>query len=151
MFGLRTPANGVAHAARETFLERLCRENDWPIDLRDGIAIALYFNGDAVTSRRDVIVVHGPGDSVASFSCACRAGFVARDMTTPELALFLARNKESMFGKWQITVEDGIVRAHVRYAALAGGLDAAAFRSICAGLVGEVAYVEAALRSQGIL
>lgn len=142
--------NGV-DATGVDLLVRLSRECGWAPDLRHGNAIAHYFNGDAITPRRDVIIVHRPGDPVVGFSCSCRAAFTARAMTAPQLALFLARNAESAYGKWQISVEDGVVRASVYYMALPGGLGAAAFKTICSALVNEVAYVEEALHSQGML
>ena len=72
-------------------------------------------------------------------------------MTAPQLALFLARNDESVFGKWQITVEDGVASVHLRYTALTNGLDAEHFKLICTTLVNEVAFVEEALHRQGML
>ncbi len=96
-------------------------------------------------------ITYKPDSPFATFSCKCRAAFAARSMTTPQLALFLARNNEAMFGKWQIAIENGQVSAHARYTALAGGLDAALFGMICVELVKEVAFVEEALHSQGML
>lgn len=144
-------SNGTATATGESLLDCLSRENGWTPDARHGNGIVHHFKGDAITPRRDVVIVHPPGDDLAMFGCTCRARFVARSMTTTQLALFLARNGESAMGKWMITLEDGEVTAHVRYTALVGGLDAKSFKAICLALLGEVAFVEEALHSQGML
>ena len=137
------PGNGL--------MDRLSQQNGWTPDLRQGSVIVHYFQGDACSPRRDIVIAHPPGDEIATFSCACRARFAARSMTTPQLALFLARNSESVFGKWQITIEDGQVSAALRYMALTGGLDAGLFKAICLSLLAEVAFVEEALHGQGLL
>jgi hypothetical protein len=143
--------NGTATATGENLLDRLSRENGWTADARHGNGIVHYFNGDAITPRRDVVIVHPPGDELAIFGCTCRAKFVARSMTAATLALFLARNSESSLVKWQITIEDDEVTAHLRYTALVGGLDAKAFKAICISLLAEVKFVEEALHGQGML
>lgn len=132
-------------------MERLSHEAGWTPDARNGYCIAHSFQGDHVTSRRDVIIAHPPNHPFATFSCACRARFAAQTMTPPQLAFFLSRNSESVFGKWQIALENDLVTADLRYTALVGGLDAEHYRLICMGLVSEVAIVEATLRSQGML
>ena len=134
--------DGAATATDESLIDRLIRENGWTPDLRHGHAFALTFKGDSITPSRDVNVAHTPGNAIATFSCACRAKFLASSMSPVQLALFLARNKDSLFGKWQITVEDGEVSAQVFYPALAGGLTAQVFKAICGSLVSEVAFVE---------
>ena len=144
-------SNGTATATSNGLIDRLSHENGWTPDVRRGDLIVHFFKGDAITPRREVIIVHPPRDLIATFSCACRAKFSARSMTTPQLALFLARNNESIFGKWQIAIEDGTVTADLRYTALATGLNAEFFKMICVKMVGEVAFVEEALRSQGML
>jgi hypothetical protein len=144
-------ADRVSTVSDAGLMDRLSRELGWPVDARHGHAIVHFFPGDAITPRRDVIIAHPPGHSIATFSCACRARFASRSMTAPQFALFLARNDESVFGKWQIAIEDGVVSVHLRYTALTGGLDAEHFKAICSSLVGEVAFVEEALRGQGML
>jgi hypothetical protein len=143
--------NGTATASGGSLMERLSQENHWTAVERQGNGMIHRFKGDAVTPSRDVIIVHTPGDEIAVFQCSCRASFVARSMTTSQMALFLARNNESIFGKWQFNIKDGEVEAHLRYTALAGGLNSHVFRSICLGLVGEVAFVEEALHEHGML
>ena len=94
--------NGIATATATMtggdLMERLSHEVGWTPDLRQGSVIVHYFQGDAVTPRRDIVIAHPPGESFATFSCACRARFAARSMSSPQLALFLARNNESVFG-----------------------------------------------------
>jgi hypothetical protein len=144
--------NGTATATRGGgLMDRLSQECGWTPDMRQGNAIVHHFKGDAVTPQRSVLIVHPPGDEMAMFSCTCRATFNARSMTTTQLALFLARNNESVFGKWQIAIDSGQVTAHLRYTALVGGLTAEFFKVICVALLGEVAFVEEALHGQGML
>jgi hypothetical protein len=131
-----------ATATDESPIDRLIRENGWTPDVRHGHAFALAFKGDAITPSRDVYIAHTPGNAIATFSCGCRARFLASSMSPVQLALFLARNKQSLFGKWQITVEDGEVSAKVFYPALAAGLTAPVFKAICGSLLSEVAFVE---------
>ena len=122
----------------------------------NGIATATPGNtivhtlGDADTPQR-VLMTYSPGDTIALFSCECRAAFNARSMTTPQLALFLARNGESSYGQWHLKIDDGQVTASMRYLALADGLDASRIKVICGELLKEVAFVEEALHSQGML
>ena len=151
LFDVFSNGTSTATGPRGGLLDRLSQANGWTPDARQGHTIAHFFKGDAITPRRDVVIVHTPDDPFAVFSCACRAKFAARSMTTPQLALFLARNDQAMFGKWQISIEDGMVSAHVRYTALTEGLTPEIFKTICVTLVGEVAFVEEALHSQGML
>jgi hypothetical protein len=143
--------NGAATASGRSLMERLSHEVGWTPDAMQGDAIAHFFPGDAITPRRDVIIYHSPGQPIAVFSCVSRARFAARSMTAAQLALFLARNKESVFGSWEISIEDGVVTPRCSYTALTAGLDAGQFKVICANLIGQVAYVEEALHEQGTL
>lgn len=144
-------SNGTATASGVSLMDRLSQQNGWSPDMRRGNAIVHFFQGDAITPRRDLVIVHNPGQSFATFSCACRGSFNARSMTTAQMAIFPARNKETVFGDWQIAIEDGQVSAVLRYTALIGGLDAQLFKTICLALLGEVATVEQALHGEGLL
>lgn len=146
-------SNGTATANRSGgLLDQLSQQNGWTPDMRDGNVIVHIFKGDAITPQRGVTIGHLPGEPLVCFSCPCRATFTARSMTSPQLALFLARNNESVFGKWHITINDqGQVSAALGYTALTGGLNADFFKRICVMLLAEVAFVEQALHSQGML
>lgn len=146
----RRSGNRAATASGGSLLDHLCRENGWEPDERHGDGIVLYFDGDARTRQRSVIIVHPTGEH-AVFDCPCCARFEARSMAAATVALFPARNKESLYGKWMITIDDGEVTPHCRYTALVGGLDAKIFKAICVGLLAEVAFVEEVLHGQGLL
>lgn len=137
-------------ATGERLVERLVRINGFTPKLRSRDAITLDFEGDAITPHRYVHIAYA-GNSLVCFSCACRARFFARCMTAAQLALLLARNKEALLGNWQIAVEDGEVTASVHYTALTDGLNDLLFKVICQSLLGEVAFVEEALHTQGML
>lgn len=134
-----------ATATGENSIEGLLRELGWKPTVRHGHAFSLSFKGDAITPNRDVTIVHTPGNALVLFFCSCRARFLARSMGPVQLALLLARNKQALFGAWRITVEDGEVASEVYYPALAAGLTAKLLNAICASLLSEVAFVEAAM------
>lgn len=144
-------SNGTATASGTSLLDRLSHENGWTPDVRQGNVIVHTFRGDARTPQRNVFIGHLPGEATVSFSSPCRTTWAARSMTTAQLALFLARNNESVLGKWSISIDDGQVSAALKYTALTGGLTAELFKLICVGLLTEVAFVEEALHNQGML
>jgi hypothetical protein len=146
-------SNGYATAPATSGdqIDRLGRHNGWTADLKEGDCSVYFFQGDAITSRRDIVIAHPPDQPFATFSCASPARLNARTVTTAQMALFPARNSESCFGKWQFSVENGVISASLRYVALTGGLDAGLFKAICVSMLTEVAFVEQILHGQGLL
>ena len=143
MFG--RSGNGAAIAAGENPLEGLFRDLGWKRSVRHGHAFSFTFPGDAITPSRDVTIVHTPGNALVLFWCGSRARFLASSASPVQLAMFLARNKTSLFARWQITVEEGEVSAEVYYPALAAGLTAPILKAIVSSMLSEVAFVEEAM------
>lgn len=142
---------GTATATRGGgLLDRLCRENGWGIDEREGDVIALYFNGDRTTPRRTVLIHHAAGENFMVFNCPSRAAF---SHTVPDglMAAMLMRNHSVGIGGWTATVNGGTVTLKLEYTALANAVDAANFKLICSMLVKEVAEIEASLQGKGLL
>ena len=127
--------NASATATDENPIEQLIHANGWRVDLRQGHAFSIAFQGNAITPSRDVTVVHTPGNALALFWCGCQARFLASSMSPVQLALFLARNKTALFARWQISVEEGEVVAETYYPALAAGLTPPLFKAICSSLL----------------
>lgn len=145
MVWLGRSGSGTATPTGNHLVERMLDGTGWKADLRHGDGFAISFAGDATTPSRDVHVVHTPGNALVLFFCSCRCRFLARSMSPVTLAMLLARNKSSLFARWQITVEDGEVAAEVYYPALAAGLTPPLFKAICSSLLSEVAFVEEAI------
>ena len=70
LFDMLVDRVSTTTTANAGLMDRLSRELGWTPDGRHGHAIVHFFQGDAITPRRDVIIAHPPGHSIATFSCA---------------------------------------------------------------------------------
>jgi hypothetical protein len=148
---LESIVNGFAIAGN-SLMDRLCRENGWSIGERKGKRILLSFEGDSVTPRRDVHIIHGEGESVATFLARCRACYPTHRVPNELMIGLLARNEDLHFGGWHASVgRDGEANFWLCYRALTGGLTPAAFAAICKAFVVEVGQVENTLHGKGLL
>ena len=112
--GSRTAVGGTGTG----LLERLCHENGWGMDERDGNTIGLHFKGDHVTPLRTVFVGQGDARDWMIFICYLRAEF---QRATGLLDAMLFRNDDVTPGGWSAYVENGVLKLRLRYTALAMG------------------------------
>jgi hypothetical protein len=150
---------GAAHRVREAVpswhgdkIDALCRELSWPVDERDGNTVCLHFT-DPAGERRGVYIEPN-GESAGVFVFCCFSNAVKHPEAFPaEVPLYLlVRNWEMCGGAWSGNIDAaGSLRFCAEYVALAAGLNAAAFRNICEGLVNEVAAFDVKLRMAGVM
>ena len=92
---------------------------------------------------------HEDGSPVMSFGVPCPGVLSTQTMPQDLLGGLLFRHVP--FGGWYANTDGTWLVLHLRYQALAAGVDAPAFKTIADKMVNEVAAVERVLRQRGLL
>ncbi len=141
--------NGRARGGR---IVRLCQELDWEVDeIDDDGDITLYFKGDGLCQRREVLIWNGDG-LLVTFLVLSLATYPVADMPDGLACWLMERNWVVGLGAWQafVSKEGDVIFAH-RYTVPTEGLDAGTLKFICKKLREEVSACDAELHRRGVL
>ncbi len=148
-----THTNGHGHGGSgRSRVEALCSEIGWSIDERIGNdGIVLHFR-DPIIRVRKIIVSCGSGGELIGISTLSEAALDAGRLPPAATAYLLHRNAELMFPAWQMGVgRDENVRFTLAYCAMAQGLSAGFFKTLCETMVGEARAFDEKMRESGLL
>ncbi len=142
-------SNGACDQERVR-VERLCRENGWSVDERDGDDCCLYFNSSFADVRR-VRIARGD-QALVIISVMSFALLPAQNVPPEVLGYMLERNAEIVLGGWRMVVTDeGQLAFMVTYVAMGLGLNAGLFKHICETLNHEAHEFDVKMQRAGLL
>lgn len=136
---------------RNGVTERLCKELGWSVDERDGHFRTLYFTGDDINKKRDVII-HEDDSNVIIFSGYASAQFQLSSLPNDLAAWMLARSAKRGFAKWHLAeTNSGEVYFATRYQTDPRSVNSRLFSLICKEFVCEIAEVERTFHQKGLM
>lgn len=148
-------ANGNGHGHRggaRSGVEALCSELGWSIDERIGNdGIVLNFR-DPIIRLRKVVVSCGAGGDIVGISTLSAAALDENRIPNTAILYLLFRSAELTFPAWQMGVgRDEKVRFTLAYCAMATGLTAGFFKTLCETMVSEARAFDEKMRESGLL
>jgi hypothetical protein len=143
------PGNGAGYRERGR-IERLCHENGWDVDARDGEDRYLFFHSPFAEHRS---VVVGRGDEALVVFTAMSFTVLPPQVVPPEvLGYLLQRNEQIGLGAWRVSETDDEKLAFlVSYVAIGCGLTAGLFKHICETINQEANEFDVKMRRAGLL